>query len=339
MSKGGPHSERILILAPIGRDAALAATLLQEAGQATLVCQHLAQLCAELERGAAFAVLTEEAFAHNDVSGISRWIETQPSWSDFPFVLLTARGDTPGRNIAAGRFQDILGNVTFLERPFHPTTLVSIARAALRSRRRQYAARELLERHEFLMHEIEHRSRNLLAVVQSIASASWPAGEQRDVFFARLQALANAQHLLTMGKERGASIKNVVAQALKLFSARVHIEGPELFLNARATQGLTLILHELATNAVKYGALTTRSGTVSVEWLVESNSAAPIVAFRWRERGGPPVKPPTRKGFGTTLLEHALPHAGDPPRFEYTETGFSYELRTTLDRLSSPESN
>jgi two-component sensor histidine kinase len=338
MPTGGPHSERILILAPIGRDAAVAAALLQQAGQITLVCRDLAQLCAELERGAAFAVLTEEAFAHDDVSSMSRWIEAQPPWSDFPFVLVTARGDTPGRTVAAGRFQDVLGNVTFLERPFHPTTLVSIARAALRSRRRQYAARELLERHALLTSEIEHRSRNLLAVIQSIASASWSAGQQRDVFFARLQALANAQHLLTMGQQRGASLKSVAVQAVKSFSDRVHIEGPELLLNARTTQGFMLIMHELATNALKYGALTTSRGSVSVEWVVEDGADARVVTFRWRERGGPPAKPPARKGFGTKLLEHAVAHAGDPPRFEYAESGFSYELRTTLDRLSSPES-
>jgi two-component sensor histidine kinase len=336
---GGPQSERILIVAPIGRDAIVATTLLQEVGQTTLVCEHLAQLRAELERGAGVAILTEEAFAQDDVSCMARWIETQAPWSDFPFVLLTARGDTPNRNVAAARFQDVLGNVTFLERPFHPTTLVSIIRAALRSRRRQYAARELLERHELLMHEIEHRSRNLLAVIRSIAAASWPAGEQRDVFFARLRALADAQDLLRIGEQRGASMKSVVAQALKSFSDHVQIEGPELLLNARAAQGFTLIMHELATNAVKYGALTTSSGTVSVDWSVESGFPTPIVTFRWRERGGPPAKPQSRKGFGTKLLQHAVPHAGDPPRFEYTQEGFSYELRTTLDTtLSSPES-
>jgi two-component sensor histidine kinase len=339
MPKGGPNSERILILAPRGRDAAVAAKLLQEAGQATLICDHVAQLCAELRGGAAFAVVTEEAFASGDLTDLSEWISTQPPWSDFPFVLLTAHGDMPNRNVAAVRFQDLLGNVIFLERPFHPTTLVSVARAALRSRRRQYQARELLERHELLVQEVQHRSRNLLAVIQSIASATWPAGEQRDVFFGRLRALANAQDLLTKGEERGAPLKDIVAQALQSFSGRVHIEGAELFLNARAAQGFTLIVHELATNAIKYGALTTGAGTVSVQWSVEGNPGKRTVTFLWREHGGPQVRAPTRKGFGSKLLEHAIPHAGDPPRFDYAPEGFTYELKTTFEMLSSPQSS
>lgn len=337
MPKGGAHSERILILAPRGRDAAVAAKLLQEAGQATFICDHQARLCVELERGAAFAVVTEEAFASGDLTDLSGWIRAQPPWSDFPFVLLTAHGDMPDRNAAAGRFQDILGNVTFLERPFHPTTLVSVARAALRSRRRQYRAREVLERYEILVHEVQHRSRNLLTVIQSIASASWPVGEQREVFFARLRALADAQDLLTEGDERGAPLREVVARALKSFGARVHIEGAPLFLNARAAQGFTLIVHELATNAIKYGALTAGSGIVSVHWLVEGDAGNRTVTFLWRERGGPRVKPPTRKGFGSKLLEHAVAHAGEPPRFEYAPEGFTYELRTTFETLSLPQ--
>jgi two-component sensor histidine kinase len=312
----------------------VAAKLLQEAGQATLICDDLARLRIELERGAAFAIVTEEAFANGDLTDLSEWIRAQPPWSDFPFVLLTAHGDTPNRNVTAARFQDILGNVTFLERPFHPTTLVSIARAALRSRRRQYQARELLERYELLVHEVQHRSKNLLAVIQAIASATWPRDEQRDVFFGRLRALANAQDILTEGEERGASLKGIVARALQSFSDRVHIEGPELILNPRVAQGFTLIMHELATNAIKYGALAAAAGRVSVNWFVEDNAGNPIITFQWCERGGPPVTPPTRKGFGSKLLEHAVEHAGDPPRLEYDPEGFTYELQTTFETLS-----
>jgi two-component sensor histidine kinase len=313
----------------------VAAKLLQEAGQTTLICDGLSQLRGELQRGAAVAVVTEEAFANGDLTDLSGWIKAQPPWSDFPFVLLTAHGNRPNRNAAAARFQDILGNVTFLERPFHPTTLVSVTRAALRSRRRQYQARELLERYEFLVHEVQHRSNNLLTVIQAIASASWPAGEQRGVFFGRVRALSDAQNLLTEGEERGVSLKDVAARALQAFSDRVQIQGAELILNAKAAQGFALIMHELATNAIKYGALRAAAGTVSVHWSVEDNSDNPTVTFQWRERGGPPVTQPTRKGFGSQLLAHAVAHAGEPPRFEYAPEGFTYELRTTFEALSS----
>jgi signal transduction histidine kinase/CheY-like chemotaxis protein len=138
-------SERALILAPIGRDAAVARTMLGEAGICAAICVDLASLLGELGLGAGFVLVTEEALLRSDLRGVRSWIDAQPEWSDLPFVLLTSRGGGLERNPAADRFLDLLGNVTFLERPFHPTTLVSVARSALRGRRRQYEARARLE--------------------------------------------------------------------------------------------------------------------------------------------------------------------------------------------------
>lgn len=139
-----PRSERALILAPRGRDAGIAADVLAEIAIESVVCASLAALVEQLREGAGFAVVTEEALVSQDLRALSEWIEQQEEWSDFPFVLLTVRGGGIERNPTAGRHLDILGNVTFLERPFHPTTLVSLARAALRGRRRQYDARARL---------------------------------------------------------------------------------------------------------------------------------------------------------------------------------------------------
>ena len=138
------YSERALILAPLGRDAAVAASVLAEAKIEAQPCSNLPCLIAELENGAGFAVVTEEALQGADLRSLSAFLERQPEWSDFQFILLTFRGGGLERNPSARRFLDTLGNVAFLERPFHPTTLVSLAQAALRSRRRQYEARAKL---------------------------------------------------------------------------------------------------------------------------------------------------------------------------------------------------
>ncbi|HEX4739336.1 MAG TPA: ATP-binding protein [Allosphingosinicella sp.] len=140
-----PLSERALILAPRGRDAAVAAGMLGETGIKAIACSDLADMVAQLEDGAGFALVTEEALSGVDLRALNAWLEAQPEWSDLPFILLTSRGGGLERNPAAQRYLELLGNVTFLERPFHPTTLVSIARAALRGRRRQYEARSRLE--------------------------------------------------------------------------------------------------------------------------------------------------------------------------------------------------
>jgi signal transduction histidine kinase/ActR/RegA family two-component response regulator len=138
-------SERALILAPRGRDAIVAVAILREAGFAAEICGDLMEFQEKLDRGAGFAVLTEEAIRYADLRVLAHWVATQPSWSDFAFVLLTDHGGGLERNPAASRQMETLGNVTFLERPFHPTTLISVATTALRGRRRQYEARARLE--------------------------------------------------------------------------------------------------------------------------------------------------------------------------------------------------
>ena len=150
-------SERALILAPQGRDAMVAAAMLAEAGIVGDIVRDLRDMVVELEGGAGFAIITEEAMDEGSLHGLSDWIERQPEWSDFPFVLLTKRGGGLERNPAAGRYLEILGNATFLERPFHPTTLVSLAQSALRGRRRQYQARAQLVELNDLARDLERR--------------------------------------------------------------------------------------------------------------------------------------------------------------------------------------
>jgi PAS domain S-box-containing protein len=143
--KPGASSERAVILAPTGRDAAVAAALIKEAGFYANVCGDISALLHEIEGGAGLAVIADEAIKTADLRGLMKWLNDQPSWSDFPIVLLTHQGGGPERNPDAVRLGQVMGNVTFIERPFHPTTLVSIVGSAVRGRRRQYQTRAILE--------------------------------------------------------------------------------------------------------------------------------------------------------------------------------------------------
>jgi hypothetical protein len=127
------RSETALILAPVGRDAAIAAGMLHESHIRCIICPDLDTLIRELDSEIGFVLVTEESLLNRDLRGVAAWIEGQPEWSDLPFVLLTRKGGGLERNPEATRLLDTLGNVTFLERPFHPTTLVSLARAAASS--------------------------------------------------------------------------------------------------------------------------------------------------------------------------------------------------------------
>lgn len=139
------QSERAVILAPRGRDSAIASAMLRDGGIESSIVGNIAEFVQALRGGAGFALVTDEAFHRVDLRSLDAFIQEQEEWSDFPFILLTERGGSIERNPAAGRHLDLLGNVTFLERPFHPTTLNSIAKAALRGRRRQYEARSRLQ--------------------------------------------------------------------------------------------------------------------------------------------------------------------------------------------------
>src|SRR6478752_2315784 len=129
----------------MGRDSGVAAALLREAGYNANICGDLAALLHEIESGAGLAVIADEAIKTADLRALASWLNGQPPWSDFPFVLLTHQGGGPERNPDAARLGQVLGNVTFIERPFHPTTLVSVVGSAVRGRRRQYETRAILE--------------------------------------------------------------------------------------------------------------------------------------------------------------------------------------------------
>ncbi|WP_219739563.1 response regulator [Pseudomonas sp. GW101-3H06] len=135
-------SERAIILAPLGRDGQIALMMLNEAGFDGVISRDLRGLCSELEQGAGLLLVSSEALLGQDLEPLLRLIEQQPAWSDLPIVLLTHHGG-PEQN-PASRFGPQLGNVTFLERPFHPVTLISLVTTALRGRRRQYEARDRL---------------------------------------------------------------------------------------------------------------------------------------------------------------------------------------------------
>jgi signal transduction histidine kinase len=187
------RSERALILAPRGRDAEVALAMLAEVGISGIDCAAVSEVVSRIGEGVGFVIATEEALAGSNVRPLSDYINQQPEWSDLPFILLTSRGGGLERNPAAGRFLDLLGNVTFVERPFHPTTLSSVARSALRGRRRQYDARARLDSLATSQRELKESNESLEARVEERT-------REREVALAQLHA---AQKLETLGQLTG----------------------------------------------------------------------------------------------------------------------------------------
>ncbi|MBV9111467.1 MAG: PAS domain S-box protein [Hyphomicrobiales bacterium] len=180
------------------------------------------------------------------------------------------------------------------------------------------------ERQRLMARELVHRVKNSFAVIQSIVrqtQRSTPDPEAfAEAFGGRLAAMAASHDLLTDRHWEGASLRELVASQLAAFSAgaekRVHVQGPEVTLDTSLAVPLGLALHELATNATKYGSLSTPGGSVELSWAVNKVEGAERLSLIWRESGGPPVKAPSRRGFGTSLIERGLPDARIERRFE-----------------------
>ena len=166
---------------------------------------------------------------------------------------------------------------------------------------------------EFLVAELNHRVKNTLATVQSVASQtlrqSASLEDFKTAFNGRLRALARAHDLLADEAWAGADIGQLVRQTLEPYRAkgdrRITASGPNLSLQPQSGVALNMILHEMATNAAKYGALSKPGGTLDVTWQIDGGTGRDRVRLSWIETGGPPVSPPARRGFGTQLIERA----------------------------------
>jgi two-component sensor histidine kinase len=177
------------------------------------------------------------------------------------------------------------------------------------------------ETKDILTREIEHRSANLLATVQAIAKHSFGTKynlkEARDVFNGRIQQLARTHAQLTKRSWNKVAIGEIARTVLAPFADRLKIKGDEVLLSPQHVQNFALVLHELSTNAAKYGALSRLNGTVNVSWIPIHDSG--VLRFSWDEHDGPAVVPPTREGFGTVLARRAFPSA----QFEYLQQGLN----------------
>ena len=197
------------------------------------------------------------------------------------------------------------------------------------------AQRHAEEHRDLLIHELNHRVKNTLATVQSLAFQSFRncPPEAFDLFEGRLAALSRAHDTLTHGLWRSAPIADVVATALEpfRFAGRLTTDGDGCRLEAGAALALSMMLHELGTNACKYGALSGPDGKVAVRWSCAEAGDKIHIHLRWEESGGPPVVEPERRGFGSRLIERqARGEYGGSARLDFAPTGLIAEIELNV---------
>ena len=330
----------VLILAPVGRDADVAAAILKEVGIGSIGCADLDNVVSGLDE-ADCAILTEEALVSSNRQALADWIAQQPPWSDFPFILLTQRGLPPDP-----RLRKLLANVTVLERPFHPDVLADAVGSGLRARKRQREVQAHLqerqrshERQALLIRELHHRVKNTLATVQALVGATARSAKSVDEFYhsfvARIVALANTHTLLTEDYWQTASMGEIVLAELGPYQSesqdRIILDGPDVQLQADLAVPLSMAIHELSTNAVKYGSLLVPEGKLQVRWGILDQEGARKLLLDWTETGGPPVEEPKRHGFGSTLIRRVLTtQCNAAIQYEFKPEGVRVRLEAPL---------
>jgi two-component sensor histidine kinase len=193
--------------------------------------------------------------------------------------------------------------------------------------------------HDLLIEELNHRVKNTLAILQAIAVQTFRGATraEREKFEGRLGALAEAHNLLSKEKWQGSELQDVIRQVLQPYliagTARIKMFGPKVALTPRLAVVLSMIVHEIATNAAKYGALSNDNGTITVDWEVLHEEGGPKLRLIWTETGGPPVTAPVQRGFGSRMIERsARDQLGGEATVDFLPRGVVCTLTCALER-------
>jgi two-component sensor histidine kinase len=337
----------VLVLAPLAGDARALQQIAERCGlsaRSVPSAQCLDRALQQGPDGALFVVATHEACGRETGAALQDALDRDPSWARLPTVFLVRDARRPP---LACRMIDRKENAPpaiVLERPTDTAVLRRVFEAQAETRRRQFETRDLLDRlraaeqrQHFLLEELRHRTRNSLAVLQAIfmiaARHSSSVAELRQRFVTRLQALSRAHSTLTDEGKRKRSIGDVLAEHLTPYCAiagQMHLDGPAVTLRENLAFDLALIVHELATNAAKHGALSRPEGSVSVIWQRLDDGAIYLV---WTERGGPPVTEPPQTGLGFTIVNRP-PSGAIEAQTDFAAEGLIWRARIEASGLS-----
>jgi PAS domain S-box-containing protein len=263
---------------------------------------------------------------HNEESEILERIRSGKRVDHYETVRRRKDGGLIDVSLAVSPLKDALGNIVGASK---------IARDITEHKQAE-------KRHELLTREIHHRTQNLFAVVHAVVARSFAGKltvkDAEEAVLSRLRSLAQTHVMLIDKQWQGADLAEVVRSEVSPHADRVRVEGPKLVLSAKAAQNFALAVHELATNAAKYGALSNATGQVDIGWSVVKSNGSGSFTFRWQERGGPPVSPPKQKGFGSVVLEQVMAEYFEaPPQVDFAPAGVSYEISGSLDAIAPDE--
>ena len=338
-----PDLNRVLILAPLRKDSDYLVELLSKHSIESEICQDTGCLGAALDDPPGLLLITHEALSELILDCVAEHLDGQPDWSELPILVLIDK---------AARSADLHGllaqrwprsRLVFYHRPVATLELLSGIQSLLLARVRQRDVRDHLERELELRHELNHRVKNILASVLSILHLTRRGATSVDQmardFEGRLTALAEVHSAVVHAGGESVDLATIVETTVAPYRngtglERISSSGPALIISRDAGTALALTLHELVTNALKYGALSVPGGKVKLRWAV-TGDADPFFQLDWAESGGPEVHPPTRVGYGTRYLKAALTGLlGNQPVVDFRPAGLRFVASGPLSRVT-----
>lgn len=329
MSGLGGSLDWVLILAPYRRDAEYLRTLLDEHEVPVKQASGPDELAARLAEAPGLLVVTHEALNPAVLTVIADHLADQPAWSEMPIIVLLDRA-APHAKIR----EELIGawprsRQIFYQRPVAMLELLSGIQSALLARLRQRDVRDHIEREVELRRELNHRVKNIIASVTAIFEmtrrSATSIDKLGDDFSGRLRALSAVHSAVFEAGGETVDLADIIARTCSPYRSdgedRIVAEGPSIQVGRDAGTTFALCLHELATNALKYGALSRPEGRVRLVWEIHSESE-PVLTIRWIESGGPSVAEPSKSGYGTRYIRSALRGLfGSPPQILFHPEG------------------
>ncbi len=341
VAPSGNELDWVLVLAPFRRDADYIAAFLGEQNVAVRHSRAGQDLALGLSLAPGVIVITHEALNPVVITTIGDYLASQPDWSEVPILVLLEKS-APLTRIRAELERSWPGaRLLFHTRPIARLELVNSIQTNLLVRLRQKQVRDAIEREVELRLELNHRIKNILASVTSIFQMTRrgvsTVEELSADFTGRLQALSNVHTAVFEAGGEEVSLMSVIAVIVAPYNgdeiSRIKIHGPDISITRTAATTIALCLHELTTNAIKYGALSRKDGNVAITWSIPDDGTQ-LFALDWVEMGGPPVVEPARQGYGTKYVRSALGSLlGAPPAIVFGRTGLSCHAEGPLERL------
>ena len=331
----------VVLFAPIVSDAEALAGVVESTAHRALVCRTREDFEAALAERPLCAIVSEEGAGPETGRAIESILAEEPGWSTLPLIFAVRAPDNPPPACRVLMERRPAASLVILQRPVPPATLRGVLDAQVQLRQRQFETAGLLERlardeqyQRFLLSELRHRTGNILGILQATVRLTAMQHDDIDSFSAslvtRLQAVAAAnEHLASVEGDGKIALHDLLMRhtaGYRISDDQVILDGPEVLLEGSLSFDLALMVHEMATNAAKYGAFTRDAGQVCVSW----EKTEEKLSLVWTERGGPPVTPPETQSFGTRMIQaNARKHKGVSD-LDFAPEGLVWRLEVAL---------